>query len=204
MHEFFERAVVKYANRETATPQGALETTVGTSQPEEPTSSAATPGRDPTAMSDVGDATTSPRSSSSPRAHKRKRDDHHHDEHMESPEEQAPPSETPSVKRIKEGDTGEGNSEIPSPPPPPPPPMDTPPTEEDHSMREQEEALMRENEEAQRLEDEAARVEGKQNGLTGMNGSAAPGGGGEEMDVDVGGAVDKPPQVKQQQAVMSH
>ncbi|KAK0621509.1 methyltransferase-like protein [Bombardia bombarda] len=61
------------------------------------------------------------------------------------------PSETPSLKRVKEDEV----VDIPSPPPPPPPPNDTPLTDEERSMREQEEALMRENEEAQRLEDEA-------------------------------------------------
>jgi [histone H3]-lysine36 N-trimethyltransferase len=64
------------------------------------------------------------------------------------------PSETPSVKRLREEEATPGS---PPPPPPPPPPAEgeieetQTMTEEERSMREQEEALMRENEEAERM-----------------------------------------------------
>jgi histone-lysine N-methyltransferase SETD2 len=103
--------------------------------------------------------------------------------------------------------------------------MDTPPTEEERSMREQEEALIRENEEAeeaQRLEDEAAhqaRGEGD-GGKRAINGaavlangssSAAAAGvvGALETDMDVDVDAGTPPQQaaqaqKRQQTVLSH
>lgn len=95
-------------------------------------------------MSDVEDAIDTP-STSSDRKRKREEDD------AESPG--VTPSETQSVKRLKEDE-----GEIATPPPPPPPPPDggadtqmEMAEEERWSMREQEEALMRENEEAQRM-----------------------------------------------------
>ncbi|KAL2257953.1 hypothetical protein VTK26DRAFT_8931 [Humicola hyalothermophila] len=225
VQDFFERAVVKYSQRERSTSQNASATTAGVTKPEGFTSSGATPDKDAAATPSEGDGTTSPRSCSSPGRRKRKREDHepNHAGHVDSPEgEAAPPSATPSIKRVKEDDAAEAGAatSVPSPPPPPPPPMDTPLTEEERSMREQEEALMRENEEAQRLEDEeAARTEGKQNGLV-ANGLAGMMTTGGEMDVDVDGDVDQPPQrhpqrhpqqqqqqqqqQKQQQVVMSH
>jgi histone-lysine N-methyltransferase SETD2 len=209
-HDFFDRAVVKYTDHEKKKTQSASKTSAGPSHPDEAASSVATPVKDAGAMSDI-EGDSSPRSSSSG-GRKRKRDDRHDDDRVESPEDV--PSETPSVKRVKEDDVDD-NTAIPSPPPPPPPPVDSPPAEEDRSMREQEEALMRENEEAQRLEDEAQAQDhgGKQNGFAAAkkegamlvsNGSAVPEVGNEmEMDVDV----DKPPlaqQQQKQQAVLSH
>ncbi|KAI1337798.1 histone-lysine N-methyltransferase [Xylariaceae sp. FL0016] len=61
------------------------------------------------------------------------------------------PSETPSMKRLKEDE-----GDIPSPPPPPPPPpenaapLDPEISEQDRALQEQEAALMRENEENER------------------------------------------------------
>jgi histone-lysine N-methyltransferase SETD2 len=94
-----------------------------------------TEAADDVLLSDMEDSPTS-------LERKRKREDD-----VESPS--ATPSETPSVKRLKEDEV-----DAPSPPPPPPPPeaaMD----EQDHSLREQEKAWARENEEAQRLAAEA-------------------------------------------------
>jgi len=94
-------------------------------------------------------ASSTPSSASSGRKRKRQED-----EEMRSAS--VTPSETPSVKRLKEEEP-----DTPSPPPPPPPPpaeaMDTELAEEERAMREQEEALMRENEEAQRWEEETER-----------------------------------------------
>jgi histone-lysine N-methyltransferase SETD2 len=222
--------VVKYTEYEKKKTLGApgKPTTSGASQPSEATSSAATPVKDDVTMSDV-EGDLSPGSST---GRKRKRGDD--EDRAESPE--APPSETPSVKRVKEDDAepeaeaeGEGEPSaipIPSPPTPPPPPMDTPPTEEERSMREQEEALMRENEEAeeaQRLEDEAAHHargeegDGKRATINGAavlaNGSSSAAAtgviGASETDMDVDVDAGTPPQQaaqaqKRQQTVLSH
>lgn len=196
-HDFFDRAVAKYTDYEKKKAQSAGTAASGPSQPRRVTSPVASPAKDDANMSDAG-GDISPGSSTD---RKRKRDD---EDQVESPE--APPSETPSVKRVKEdGAEAEVEGEpstIPSPPTPPPPPVDTPPTEEERSMREQEEALMRENEEAQRLEDEAqAQEDGKRpNGApTRANGPSA---NGPERDMDI----DQPPQQaqKQQHPVLSH
>jgi histone-lysine N-methyltransferase SETD2 len=214
-HDFFDRAVTKYTEHEKKARNPGKPTTFGAppSQPGGAASSTATPAKDDVTMSDV-EADTSPGSSAG-RKRKREDDDEHDDQQAESPG--APPSETPSVKRVKEYDVeADGDpTTIPSPPTPPPPPVDTPPTEEDRSMREQEEALMRENEEAQRLEDEAqAEEDGKvrTNGTAvavnaAVNGRSSGGGGGLEMgtmEMDT----DEPPQQDrqhpQQQAVLGH
>lgn len=212
-HDFFDRAVAKYTEHEkkTARNPGKTSTSGGVpSQPAGAASSAATPAKDDVTMSDV-EADTSPGSSAG-RKRKRDGDDEHDDHQAESPG--APPSETPSIKRVKEYDAeAEGEpTTIPSPPTPPPPPVDTPPTEEDRSMREQEEALMRENEEAQRLEDEAqAEEDGKvrTNGAAvavnaAVNGrsSGALEMGAMEMDTDEPPQQDR--QQPQQQAVLGH
>ncbi|ORY70083.1 uncharacterized protein BCR38DRAFT_99314 [Pseudomassariella vexata] len=67
----------------------------------------------------------------------------------------ATPSETPSMKRLKEDE-----GDVPSPPPPPPPPpevgsaVDGEMTEQEQALLAQEEALILENEEAQRAAEE--------------------------------------------------
>lgn len=214
-HDFFDRAVAKYTEHEKKKAHNPSKPTSGV-PPGDVASSAATPAKDDVTMSDV-EADTSPGSSA---GRKRKRDgDDEHDDQAESPG--APPSETPSVKRIKEDDAeGEGEpTTIPPPPTPPPPPADTPPTEEDRSMREQEEALMRENEEAQRLEDEAQAEEGGKvhtNGTVATTVPAPPASGRSSGELEMGGAMemmdtDEPPQQqqqqqqqRQQQAVLGH
>ncbi|KAK3375102.1 hypothetical protein B0H63DRAFT_267257 [Podospora didyma] len=139
--DFFDRALVKYRDHEQKKREnGVAQTSVGT--PKEPKlddneSIAKTPVKDDAALSDMED-NSSPSSSSD---RKRKREDD-----LESAGET--PSETPSLKRIKDDEC-----DVPTPPPPPPPLVDNPMTDEERSMREQEEALIRENEEA--LEDEA-------------------------------------------------
>ncbi|KAK3940359.1 hypothetical protein QBC46DRAFT_261060 [Diplogelasinospora grovesii] len=150
--DFFDRAVEKYRAHE----QKKAARTGGAAQDgpkDEPARSGAkveTPvkdSQDDVVLSDLEDTPTSTDQN------KRKREQE--DEGLDSGADGETPSETPSVKRLKEDDpTAEM---IPSPPPPPPPPKEDTPvlTEEEQSMREQEEALMRENEEAQRLEDEA-------------------------------------------------
>jgi histone-lysine N-methyltransferase SETD2 len=194
VQDFFEKAVAKY----TAHEKKKAQVNAGTSGSDEAPMSTTTPEKVNVVMSDVEDEADDDGSTSSLSGRKRKREDE-----VESPEQT--PSETPSVKRIKED---EQVADIPSPPTPPPPPMDTPPvTEEERTRREQEEALMRENEEAQRLEDAAQAQESEKyqqqnrrsvlvNGAAGVNGS------GEQMDVD------KPPmdcgQGQKQQAVLSH
>ncbi|KAH6636248.1 methyltransferase-like protein [Chaetomium tenue] len=207
-HDFFDRAVAKYTEHEKKKARNPSKPTS-----DGPPGDAASSAKDDVTMSDV-EADTSPGSSA---GRKRKRDgDDEHDDQAESPG--APPSETPSVKRVKEYDAeGEGEpTTIPSPPTPPPPPADTPPTEEDRSMREQEEALMRENEEAQRLEDEAQAEEGggkaHTNGTVAATVSAPPASGRSSGGSDMGGAMDmmdtdEPPQQqqqRQQQAVLGH
>ena len=180
--DFFDRAVVKYKDFEKrkADQPGKPASGAGPSQPGDAAVSAAveTPSKDDVVLSDVEDDT--PGSPSSDR--KRKREDDGESVGAETP------SETPSVKRIKDDEV----IRSPSPPPPPPPPTDTPLTEEERSMREQEEALMRENEEAQRLEDEAEQSN-KGPGMAvhgavgGPNGEAANGFSGvatDVMDVD--------------------
>lgn len=193
-HDFFQRAVVKFTDHEKKKKEvgSADKPAAGTpSQPGEATSSIDTP-----IEGDIS-PTSSP-------GRKRKRDAD--DDQANSPE--APPSETPSVKRVKD-DEADAERGHPSPPTPPPPPAETPPTEEERSMREQEEALMRENEEAQRLEDEAQAHQGDRKDGGGpaavgrVNGSGDAGGGGSEMDID-----DTPQEQQQQQpqkqAVLSH
>ena len=191
--EFFERAVVKYTDhkKKKASQDGAGKPT--------PSGVASQPGEAPSSGDTPIEGDISP-SSSPGRKRKREADDDN-DDGTDSPE--APPSETPSVKRVKEEDAdGEGNHHHPSPPtpPPPPPPVETPPTEEERSMREQEEALMRENEEAQRLEDEALahHQDGGRKLSALVNGS--------EMDVDMDADVDMASQQQrtQKQAVLSH
>ncbi|KAI1085651.1 histone-lysine N-methyltransferase [Whalleya microplaca] len=69
------------------------------------------------------------------------------------------PSETPSLKRLKEDE-----SDVSSPPPPPPPPpeseaaLDTDMPEQGKALTEQEIALFREDEEAQRMAEEVERL----------------------------------------------
>lgn len=163
--DFLDRAVVKYKEHEKQKAERAARSSGELAQSTTAVSSGATEAMtmdEEVVLSDIEDSPGSPGSD-----RKRKRDND-----TESVEDETP-SETPSIKRLKEEDvTGS-----PSPPPPPPPPTDTLLTEEEQSMREQEEALMRENEEAQRLEDEAdqsntgpvAEINGggkKQNGVT--------------------------------------
>ncbi|KAK4099045.1 methyltransferase-like protein [Parathielavia hyrcaniae] len=212
VHDFFDRAVVKYTEHERKKAHGTSAKPASgsaSSKPGEAPSSVATPLKDDAAaMSDAEDGASSPGSSAA--GLKRKRDDNDvGDGQAESPE--APLSETPSMKRAKE-DEGDADADAdvaaatttttPSPPTPPPPPMDTPPTEEERSMREQEEALMRENEEAQRLADEAhVHHEG---GKQRANGAAAV--PVSDMDMDMGMDMDQQQQTReqQQQAVLSH
>ena len=144
VRDFFDRALEKYRDHEKKKAAQLGSRDAKTLQDSDSTGASKAPelvGKDDVVMSDAEDE-GSPNSSPD---RKRKRD-----EDAESADET--PSETPSVKRIKEED-----GQVPAPPPPPPPPegtVDTPLSEEERSMREQEEALMRENEEAQRLEDE--------------------------------------------------
>lgn len=176
--DFLDRAVIKYKEHEKQKAERAARDSGELAQLTAVGSGAA--GEiiamdEEVVLSDIEDTPGSPGSD-----RKRKRDND-----TESVEDETP-SETPSIKRLKEEDV----TESPSPPPPPPPPTDTPLTEEEQSMREQEEALMRENEEAQRLEDEAdqsnketvAQTNGagnKQNGFTEPS-SVSP----DTMDVD--------------------
>ncbi|KAK3692906.1 methyltransferase-like protein [Podospora appendiculata] len=200
--EFFDRAVVKFREHEQQkkSGRGGEGGAVSGGRPAasekagEASSIAATPAKedDDVVLSDVEDDILSSGSGSE---RKRKREDEVEESCGETP------SETPSLKRVKEDDM-----EIPSPPPPPPPPNDTPLTDEERSMREQEEALMRENEEAQRLEDEMEQniqrtrdgdglelsmrgtnnchnaVNGKENGVP--NGAAKTDFNGSEMNID--------------------
>ena len=194
-HDFFERAVVKFTDHEKKKAPSGAGKPVDAGTPSQP-------GEAPSAATTPIEVDISP--SSSPGGRKRKRDAADaDDDRLDSPE--APPSETPSVKRIKEDDDaveGEDTHPSPPPPPPPPPPVETPPTDEERSMREQEEALMRENEEAQRLEDEARanHHEGTGGGRNGLAGGLMNG-GGSEMDVDVDMTQQ---QQAQKQAVLSH
>lgn len=180
--DFFDRAVVKYREHEKKKADRAAKSssTANSSQLGNSTINSApdAPVEDDVVLSDVEDG--SPTSISSERKRKRV------DEDAESVGVDTP-SETPSLKRVKEDDVVES----PSPPPPPPPPTDTPLTEEERSMREQEEALMRENEEAQRLEDEAEQSsKGPSQPTNGMSGNFHGASGGEGiaamdmMDID--------------------
>jgi [histone H3]-lysine36 N-trimethyltransferase len=176
--DFFDRAVVKYrdhekrkADRTAGTPAGADASKLGNAGAD---GSVDVTVEDDVVLSDVEDG--SPSSHSSERKRKREDDD------AESAGADTP-SETPSLKRVKEDDAAES----PSPPPPPPPPTDTPLTEEERSMREQEEALMRENEEAQRLEEEAEKSNNPRsaNGMGGKsNGGAGVAASVDMMDID--------------------
>ncbi len=169
---FFDRAVQKYQDYEKRKAASAARHTAnGTSEAEAKLDSEPASSREELANLDdeivlTDDEAISPASSE----RKRKRED----EDVQSPS--LTPSETPSLKRLKEEEV-----DVASPPPPPPPPpesglLDTAmmgdedeevrgeededeveETEEERRMREQEEALIRENEEAQRLEDEAER-----------------------------------------------
>lgn len=161
--EFFDRAVVKYKEHEKKKAERLAHGNSTKSPARETTQTPiaeVSPVKDDVELSDI-EAEDGVSTTSSDRKRKR-------EEELESAGET--PSETPSLKRVKEDDM----TEIPSPPPPPPPPADacTPPlSEEEKSMREQEEALMRENEEAQRLEDEAeqTKINGQTNGATDEN-----------------------------------
>ncbi|KAK0646281.1 hypothetical protein B0T16DRAFT_329989 [Cercophora newfieldiana] len=161
--DYFDRAVVKYREHQKKKADRSAKPASGadSSQPADAKIDATpdAPIEDEVVLSEVEDG--SPASQSSER--KRKRED----EDAESAGADTP-SETPSLKRVKEDDAVGS----PSPPPPPPPPTDTPLTEEERSMREQEEALMRENEEAQRLEDEAEQSsKGPAQAVNGMGGT---------------------------------
>ncbi|KAK5652484.1 hypothetical protein OQA88_10386 [Cercophora sp. LCS_1] len=173
--EFFDRAVEKKKENDKRKAEEKAAKTAGSSQPSEAVAKVeeVATKEDDIVLTDIEDTPGTPSSD-----RKRKREDD-----GESPDAETS-SETPSVKRVKEDETGDA----PSPPPPPPPPTDTPLTEEERSMREQEEALMRENEEAQRLEDEAGHpVAGSApaNGAaTKQNGVVAAFSGGDAMDID--------------------
>ncbi|KAM7197708.1 methyltransferase [Rhypophila sp. PSN 637] len=155
--EFFDKAVVKYKEHEK---KKADRLAGGRSSAKSPSrETTQTPAAEATPVKndvDLSDMEVEDAASTTSSDRKRKREN--------EPESAGQtPSETPSLKRVKEDEM----TEIPSPPPPPPPPNDvcTPPlSEEERSMREQEEALMRENEEAQRLEDEAEQTGGHTNG----------------------------------------
>lgn len=154
--EFLDKAVVKFKEhekRKAETKQGSADSkAVDAISKAEPATPQVDEVDEEVVLTDNEDTAT-PTSSSSDRKRKRP------DEEADSAEQT--PSETPSVKRIKDDDV-----DIPSPPPPPPPPPeaaadaapDTPMTEEERYMKEQEEALVRENEEAERLEEEAERT----------------------------------------------
>jgi len=200
--DFFDRAVVKYREQEKRNSDRATRpaTEAGSSQPGETGLDAAPDAQveDDVVLSDVDDG--SPNSPSSERKRKREDDD------AESAGAETP-SETPSLKRVKEDDAVES----PSPPPPPPPPTDTPLTEEERSMREQEEALMRENEEAQRLEDEAVSSKAPplfSNGTVGKtNGELGAEVAADMMDIDPHVATDNNPMdgtEGRKQEVLSH
>lgn len=175
VQEFFNRALVKYSEHEKK-----KQAQKGTGPPSQPDSSATPIKEDDLALSDI-DGASSPGSSAG--RNKRKRDDGDEDSHVGQSPDNAAPSETPSVKRVKEDDE-ETESNLPppqqqqqtSPPPPPPPPppqepltaaaaspelpspppppVDTPPTTSE------EERSMREQEEAlMRENEEALRLE---------------------------------------------
>lgn len=198
VRDYFEKAVLKYKDHEKRKAERATKPTAeGSSQPIEAIHS--TPTKDETALSDVG--VDSPGSTGSDR--KRKRDD----DDIESPGAETP-SETPSLKRVKE-DEAVGSPSPPPPPPPPSDPTDTPLTEEERSMREQEEALMRENEEAQRLEDEQChKTEPAVNGSSGKpNGEPAATFnvvGSDAMDIDAGEGELLEKNARRKQEVLSH
>lgn len=150
--DFLDRAVEKYKEHERRKAERAARHAANGTKPStaagEDLASSETPvghdeveAIDDLIMSDVDDV-QSPGSSPE---RKRKREDEN------SPS--LTPSETPSVKRLKEEDVE------PSPPPPPPPP---PEAAMDVAMAEEEEAFVRENEEAQRLADEAEQDRARQ------------------------------------------
>lgn len=156
--DFFDRAVVKHKEHEKRRAERDAKATQGwndsLAKPADDGSATqeSTQVDDDIVLTDVEDEVVSATSGSPDR--KRKRDEDGVDSNNQTP------SETPSLKRVKEDD-----GELHSPPPPPPPPPEAPAadtpttemTEEERSLKEQEEALMRENEEAQRLADEAER-----------------------------------------------
>jgi histone-lysine N-methyltransferase SETD2 len=143
--DFFDRAVVKHREHEKRkaerdarnTAQGPADALVEPAANDE----LSTQVDDEVILTDVEDEEASVDSAD----RKRKRDGD------EAGSAYQTPSDTPSLKRVKEDD-----AITPPPPPPPPPAADTPTTEmteEERFMKEQEEALMRENEEAERLEE---------------------------------------------------
>lgn len=152
--DFLDRAVEKYREHERTKAERAAKHAANGTKPsaaagEDQASGEAPAGHDDVEaiddliMSDVDDV-QSPGSSPE---RKRKREDDGNSPSLT-------PSETPSVKRLKEEDVE------PSPPPPPPPPpeaaMDVAMAEED------DETFVRENEEAQRLADEAEQDRARQ------------------------------------------
>lgn len=142
---FFDRAVVKHREHEKRKAERDAQT-IAQAPPDalaEPAASEGLPAQvdDEVILTDVEDEDASVDSAE----RKRKRDGE------EAGSANQTPSDTPSLKRVKEED-----AVTPPPPPPPPPATDTPTmemTEEERFMKEQEEALMRENEEAERLEE---------------------------------------------------
>ncbi|KAI1501053.1 Set2 Rpb1 interacting domain-containing protein [Biscogniauxia marginata] len=151
--DFFDRAVEKYKAHETkkAERAGKDGSTALLPDQEHINSIGTSAGKDDADIvmtDDDEDASSTPSSSD----RKRKRDD----DVPGSPS--LTPSETPSLKRLKEDE-----GDVPSPPPPPPPPpegefpLDQDVMEQDLVLREQEVALMQENEEAQRIAEETER-----------------------------------------------
>ncbi|KAI5926407.1 histone-lysine N-methyltransferase [Camillea tinctor] len=150
--DFFDRAVEKYKAHEKKKAERAEKNGTAPLQPSQehiPLNDLQTMKDDADmTMSDDEDATSTPSSSD----RKRKRDD----DLTGSPS--LTPSETPSMKRLKEDE-----GDVPSPPPPPPPPPEGDASldqdmaeQEDLVLEEQEAALMQENEEA-RVAEEAER-----------------------------------------------
>lgn len=147
--EFFDRAVVKHKEHEKR--KAEREAKLAQSSGESLSQPAPTATTQESSQIDDEVVLTDDEDEASPDL-KRKRDEEDPDSTTQTP------SETPSLKRIKEDEM----DAVPSPPPPPPPPpaADTPTTEmteEERSMKEQEEALMRENEEAERIAEEQER-----------------------------------------------
>ncbi|KAL7626753.1 histone methyltransferase set2 [Parahypoxylon ruwenzoriense] len=151
--DFFERAVEKYKAHEKKKAERA-KNGPDASQPaheaEHQSLVEAPPAKEDEdiVMTDDDGTDSSPKSLE----RKRKRDD----DIGESPSQT--PSETPSMKRLREDD-----SDVPSPPPPPPPPLDGEcaldmVAEQDKALEEQEASPMGENDVSQNISDDAERL----------------------------------------------
>ncbi|KAI0835573.1 hypothetical protein F5Y06DRAFT_121962 [Hypoxylon sp. FL0890] len=147
--DFFDRAVEKYRAHERKKAERA-----GKGQDAPHANHGADSVMTPPVKDEEDNVMTDDETGSTPNSLDRKRK--REDDAVGSPSQT--PSETPSMKRLKEDE-----GDVPSPPPPPPPPLDGEAAldmvaEQDKVLEEQDDALLREKEEAEHLAAEAERL----------------------------------------------